>query len=156
MRSSMMMLTFCVLEREYLFWGNLVQKLKIVSLFWNLVPRLNWICKFKWWCLIFLFSIEIIFFGQIGPKNLNCLFKLKSGTYNVGQNIWNKIEKSSKTGPEKKSLISTFGCFLTAIAKVKSLERRLDTRLYPHPNLRFSQVLSFKLFGNSWSNSLLY
>ena len=38
--------------------------------------------------------------------------------YNSGQNIWNKIGKSSKTGQDKKSLISTFACFLTAIAKV--------------------------------------
>ena len=43
------------------------------------------------------------------------IFKL---IYNPGQNIWNKIEKSSKTGQDKKSLISTFACFLTAIAKV--------------------------------------
>ena len=34
------------------------------------------------------------------------------------KNIWNKIEKSSKTGEDKKSLISTFACFLTAIARV--------------------------------------
>ena len=38
--------------------------------------------------------------------------------YNPGQDIWNKIEKSSKTGQDKKSLISNFACFLTAIAKV--------------------------------------
>ena len=37
---------------------------------------------------------------------------------NPGQNIWNEIEKSSKTGQDKKSLITTFACFLTAIAKV--------------------------------------
>ena len=37
---------------------------------------------------------------------------------NPGQCVWNKIEKSSKTGQEKKSLISTFAFFLTAIAKV--------------------------------------
>ena len=35
-----------------------------------------------------------------------------------GQSIWNKIEKSSKTGQGKKSLISTFPCLLTATAKV--------------------------------------
>ena len=35
-----------------------------------------------------------------------------------GQNILNKIYKSSKTREEKKSLRSTFACFLTAIAKV--------------------------------------
>ena len=31
--------------------------------------------------------------------------------YNPGQNIWNKIEKYSKIGRDKKSLISTFACF---------------------------------------------
>ena len=34
------------------------------------------------------------------------------------QDIWNKLKKSSKTGQDKKSLISTFACFLTATAKV--------------------------------------
>ena len=38
--------------------------------------------------------------------------------YNPGQNIWNKIEKSSETGQEKKSLLCVFGCFLTVIAEV--------------------------------------
>ena len=38
--------------------------------------------------------------------------------FNPGQSIWNKIEKSSKTGQDKKSLISTFACFLTATAKL--------------------------------------
>ena len=39
-------------------------------------------------------------------------------SYNPRQNIWNKIEKPSKTGQVKKSLISTFACFSTAIAIV--------------------------------------
>ena len=30
----------------------------------------------------------------------------------------NKIEKSIKIGQDKKKLISTFACFLTAVAKV--------------------------------------
>ena len=34
------------------------------------------------------------------------------------QNIWNKLEKLSKTGQDKKSLIFTFACFLTATANV--------------------------------------
>ena len=38
-------------------------------------------------------------------------------SYNPMQDIWNKLEKSSKTGQDKKSLISTFACFLTATAK---------------------------------------
>ena len=43
---------------------------------------------------------------------------------NLWQNILNKIEKSSKIGENKKSLISAFACFLTAIAKVSFLEGR--------------------------------
>ena len=39
-------------------------------------------------------------------------------SYNPGQKIWNRIEKSRKTGQDKKSLISTFACFLTATARV--------------------------------------
>ena len=38
--------------------------------------------------------------------------------YNPGQNIWNKIGKSSKTERDKKGVLSTFACFLTTIAKV--------------------------------------
>ena len=37
---------------------------------------------------------------------------------NPGQYIWAKIETSSKIGEDKKSLVSTFACFVTAIAKV--------------------------------------
>ena len=55
-------------------------------------------------CNSFLFS-----FGHV--LNIECF------TYNPGQNIWNKIEKSSKTREEKKSLIFTFA-FFNAIAKV--------------------------------------
>ena len=46
------------------------------------------------------------------PANSSKMF------YGPGQNIWNKIEKSSKIGKEKKGFISPFACFLIAIAKV--------------------------------------
>ena len=39
------------------------------------------------------------------------------GIYSPGQGIWGNIEKSSEAGQERKSLITTFACFLTAIAK---------------------------------------
>ena len=55
---------------------------------------------------------------------------------NPGQNIWNKIEKSSKTEQDKKSLISTFACFLTATGKVEFVQGRLGTRQRLHPKLR--------------------
>ena len=49
--------------------------------------------------------------GRSSDQNFVC-------SDNPGQNIWNKIEKSNKTGQEKKSFISTVACFLTAIPKV--------------------------------------
>ena len=45
-------------------------------------------------------------------------FARNNWIHNPGQNIWNKIEKPSTTGQDKKSLISTFACFLTATPKV--------------------------------------
>ena len=52
-----------------------------------------------------------------------CRFSLGNVSFLIqiwypGQNIWNKIEKSCRTGQHKKSFISTFACFLIAIAKV--------------------------------------
>ena len=49
---------------------------------------------------------------------------------NPGQNISNKIEKSSKTGQDKKSLISTFAYFLTANAQVPFAQGALGTSLH--------------------------
>ena len=48
------------------------------------------------------------------------VFQMKNyiKNYNPGQNIWNRIEKSSETGQGKKFLISTFAWFLIAIAQV--------------------------------------
>ena len=43
--------------------------MKIVSLSWNLVPRLNWICGIQWWCSLFLFLTINVFLGQIWSKN---------------------------------------------------------------------------------------
>ena len=71
--------------------------------------------------------------------------------HNPRQNICSKIEKSSKIGLGKKSLILTFACFLTDIAKasthvftqdpkilsLKSFATRQATRMY--------QIASFVL-----------
>ena len=59
-------------------------------------------------------------------------------TYIHGQSIWNKIDKSINIGQREKSLIFTFACFLTAIAKVKFLEGMLGSRLCIHSTLIFS------------------
>ena len=47
------------------------------------------------------------------------------------------LMKSSKLEQDKKTLMSAFPFFYTAIARVLFLEKRLDTRLYLHPNLKF-------------------
>ena len=74
------------------------------------------------------------------------------------RNIWNKIEKSSKTGQDKKSLISTSACILTATVKVWFLEGRPTTNVYTliwdYLNISsFPTILYLKPSGNSWSNS---
>ena len=45
-----------VFNWKCLFWVNLVQKLRIISLSWNFVPRLIQICRIPWWYSPFLFS----------------------------------------------------------------------------------------------------
>ena len=57
MRNSMGKFTFSVFDGKYPFWANLVQKVKIISWSWNLVPRLIWICRIQWWRSLFLFLI---------------------------------------------------------------------------------------------------
>ena len=66
------------------------------------------------------------------------------------------MEKSSKTKQDKKSFISTSACFLTAIAKVQFLERRLGiyTQIWDFLNIfLFPKILSLMSFGNLRSNS---
>ena len=55
-------------DRKYPFWTNLVQKVKIISLSWNLVPTLIRICWIQWRCSLFSFSNRNVFLGQIGAK----------------------------------------------------------------------------------------
>ena len=82
MQNSMILFTFFVFEWKCPFWANLVQKIKIVTLCWNLVPRLIRICRTHWCYSLFCFWVEIPFLGKFGPKSQNCHFKLKIGTYN--------------------------------------------------------------------------
>ena len=60
---------------------------------------------------LFKFMIEWLIYFK--PE-----MSLRRKVYITTQNIWNKIEKPSKIRLDKKSLVSTFACFLTAIAKV--------------------------------------
>ena len=44
---------FSVLDPKHPSLANLVQKIKTVSLRWNLVPRLTRICRIQWRCSLF-------------------------------------------------------------------------------------------------------
>ena len=66
-----------VFNWKYRFWVNLVQKLKIMSLSWNFVPRLIQIRGIPWGCSFFLFSTGNTILRKLGPKNQNCQFELK-------------------------------------------------------------------------------
>ena len=80
---------------------------------------------------------------------------------NPAQKIWNKIEKSRKTGQNKKNLISICTCFLTAIWLPNLISRReTDYRAMSSPKFGiflifpyFPGSLSLKSFGNSWGSS---
>ena len=76
----MMLFSFLVFEWKYPFWANLVQKIKIVTLSWNLVPTLIRTCRIQWWCSFFLFLIGNTLFGQIWSKKSNYQLKLKFGS----------------------------------------------------------------------------
>ena len=77
---SMVMFTSTVVNQKYPFWTNLFQKLKIVCLSRNLVPRLIQICRIQWRCSRFLFSTGNTFFREIRSETENFLFKLKFAT----------------------------------------------------------------------------
>ena len=66
-----------------------------------------------------VYCMAVLVLGNFYNTKLYCLSEVTyNNIYNQMQNIWNKLKKSSKTGQDKKSLISTFACFLTATANV--------------------------------------
>ena len=64
-----------------------------------------------------VYSVSLNFFLSIlnlqirSDNSFTSIVKKKIASYNFRQNIWNRIEKLSKSRQEKKSLISTFACF---------------------------------------------
>ena len=71
MQNSMVIFTFSICDWKYPFWVNFVEKIKIVSLGWILVPRLIIYVEFNFDTYFFCF-----FLGKFGPKQQNCPFKL--------------------------------------------------------------------------------
>ena len=86
----MVVLTFSVSEWKYPFWANLVQKISIISLSWNLVPTLVRICRIQWRCSLFLFLSGNTLFRKIWSKNQYHQLKLKFGTL-TNSNMQNSV-----------------------------------------------------------------
>ena len=118
-------------------WSSILKVLKITSLqcFYNISKMKLWMefsifyISYQFWRKVarYVQSTEkgsLLSFSNILKKVLQLLLcsivmqSIHMLYYNPGQNTWNKIEKSSKTGQDRKSLISAFACFLTATAKV--------------------------------------
>ena len=77
MQNSIMLFPFLLFEWKYPFWGNMVQKNKIVTLSWNLVPTIIRTCRIQWWWSFFLFLIRNTFLGQIWSKKSKLSFEAK-------------------------------------------------------------------------------
>ena len=83
----------------------------------------------------------------------------EASSYNPMQNIWNKLEKSSKTGQDKKSwylLLRVFGLLLPKFNFWKGdwALGYVSTQIWDFSNISlFPKILSLKSFDNLWGNS---
>ena len=89
MKNSMALFTFSVLDRKHPFWRNLVQKVKIVSLSWNLLLRL--IRTWRMQCHSDFFDIAFLFCWSECVHGLFFWHFLKKITENVNKLISHKL-----------------------------------------------------------------
>ena len=80
-------LFFCLWSEIYSFWVNLVEKVKIVSVSWNLMLRLIRRCRIQRCCSLFLLLTGNTIFVQFWSKYSKQFFNVKFDTYN--QKIFN-------------------------------------------------------------------
>ena len=106
---------------------NIVQKIKIVSLGWNLLPGLPRICRIQWWYSLFCFRLETPFLSKFGPKNQNCQFKPKFGSY-INSNMPNSMVVFTFSVLDWKQ---HFWANLVQRIKIVSSSWNLATRLIP-------------------------
>ena len=68
MQNSMLVFTFSNLDQKFLFGVNLVRKIRIFSLIWNLVAGLIRICRIQCWFSLFLFLTGNTLWTGLVPK----------------------------------------------------------------------------------------
>ena len=83
MQKSMGVSIFAVFHRNYPFWENLVPKLKIVSLSWNLELRLIRMCRIRWWFSFYsfldwkyLFKVNLVQKSKIASLSWHLVLRL--------------------------------------------------------------------------------
>ena len=86
-QSLMMMFTFTLFNQKDALWAYLIQKIKIASLSWNLVPRLIWIWWIQGWSSLFVLSRRNTLFGQICSKKQICQKKQILSSWNLAPTI---------------------------------------------------------------------
>ena len=123
MQNSMGLFIFSVLDKKHTFWANLVQKIKIFSLSWTLVPRLIRISRIHWWRFCFIW--ERPFLGKVGSKNENCQLKLKFSIW-TNWNMENAMALFIFSALERKHL---FWANLVQKIKIVSLIKNLVPRI---------------------------
>ena len=96
MQNLMMTFNFSVFDWIFLLCTNLVQKIKIVRLNTNSVPRLIWICRIQWGCSLFLILILNIFFGLICSRNSKLFVQSEIRDIGVRTLISNTIDISGR------------------------------------------------------------
>ena len=106
MQNLMMVFTFSVFHEKYPFCVNLVQKIKIISLSWNLVPILIWICKIQWWCSLFPFSTRNTFFFWGGGGRIS--FKFVSLNWNLVPRRWYLLPIGTYSKMDNSLVVFTF------------------------------------------------
>ena len=88
--------------------------------------------------------------------NILSLARVILKNWNLGQNIWDKIEKSSKTGRTRKVWYLVLRVFWLLLSKFNFWKEDwalgyVSIQIWDFPSISLlPKILSLKLFGNSW------
>ena len=88
MLNSRVMFTFSVSYWKSSFWANLVEKIKVISLSWSLVPRLIEICRSLGRCLFFLLLTGSILFWKICSKKSKTFLEVEIWTWSWSSKLF--------------------------------------------------------------------
>ena len=113
-----------------------------------------WICIIQWYVHFFWFWPQIPFLGRFGPKNQNCQFILKFGTW-TNSNMQNSGAMFNFSAFDWNY---SFWANLVQIIKIVSLSRNLVLRLIPICRIEWGCSLFYVLilntfFGHIWSKN---